>query len=127
MFASAFITIHDDWMELRQLVYLDAVVRHGGFGRAADQLRIAQPAISAQIKRLEGELGTRLLDRTTRRVALTAAGELFLARAREVLLQLDSARRDLDDLTGLRRGVLRIGAAPLLGPLRLPALLGRVP
>ena len=71
-------------MELRQLVYFEAVARHGGFSRAAEQLRIAQPAVSAQIRRLESELGTTLLQRTTRRVALTHAGELFLARTRAV-------------------------------------------
>ena len=71
-------------MELRQLAYFEAVVRHGGFSRAAQQLQIAQPAVSAQVRRLERELGTTLLERTTRRVALTPAGELVLARARSV-------------------------------------------
>jgi len=110
-------------VELRQLVYFEAVVRCGGFSRAGEQLNVAQPAVSAQIKRLEGELGIALLERTTRRVALTPAGELFLARARAVLEQLDGARADLDELAAVLRGHLRIGATQVLGSLDLPRLL----
>src|SRR5215469_578484 len=112
-------------MELRQLVYFDAVVRYGGFSRAAERLRVAQPAVSAQIRRLETELGTTLLQRTTRRVALTHAGELFLARARRVLDQLDRARAELDELSTVRRGQVRIGATQILGSLDLPAALAQ--
>jgi len=110
-------------MELRQLRYFEAVARCGGFSRAAEQLRIAQPAVSAQVRRLERELGTVLLERTTRRVALTHAGELFLIRARAVLAELDGARADLDDLAAVLRGQLRIGVTPVLGSLDLPASL----
>jgi LysR family transcriptional activator of glutamate synthase operon len=110
-------------MELRQLVYFEAVVRHGGFTHAAEHLHIAQPAVSAQVKRLEHELGTPLLARTTRRVALTHAGELFLIRVREVLAQLDGARADLAELADVLRGNLRIGATLVLGSLDLPGLL----
>src|SRR5580693_3749257 len=112
-------------MELRQLAYFEAVVRYGGFSRAAEQLRIAQPAVSAQVRRLEAELGTLLLERTTRRVALTHAGELFLARARAVLGLLDEARADLADLAAVRRGHVRIGATLVLGSLDLPRELAR--
>ena len=112
-------------MELRQLVYFDAVVRYGGFSRAAERLHVAQPAVSAQIRRLETELGTTLLQRTTRRVALTHAGELFLARTRRVLDQLDRARADLDELSTVRRGQVRIGATQILGSLDLPAALAQ--
>ena len=112
-------------MELRQLVYFDAVVRHGGFSRAAQRLHIAQPAVSAQIQRLEAELGTALLQRTTRRVTLTYAGELFLALARRALDQLDRARADLDELSAVRRGQVRVGATQILGSLDLPAALAQ--
>ena len=112
-------------MELRQLVYFDAVVRHGGFSRAAERLRVAQPAVSAQIKQLETELGTTLLQRTTRRVTLTEAGEVFLARARQALEQLDRARADLDELSTVRRGQVRIGATLILGSLDLPSALAQ--
>ena len=112
-------------MELRQLVYFDAVVRHGGFSRAAERLRVAQPAVSAQIKQLETELGTTLLQRTTRRVTLTQAGEVFLARARQALEQLDRARADLDELSTVQRGQVRIGATLILGSLDLPSALAQ--
>ncbi len=110
-------------MELRQLVYFEAVVRCGGFTRAAESLHIAQPAVSAQIRRLEAELGVPLLARTTRRVSLTAAGELFLTRTRRVLGELDAARGDLDELAAVLRGRVTLGATAVLGPLDLPAAL----
>src|SRR6266581_9315145 len=115
----------DRSVELRQLVYFEAVVRYGGFTRAAQQLRIAQPAVSAQIKRLEAELGSPLLERTTRRVALTHAGELFLARARSILGQIEGARADLDELAAVTRGHLSIGATQLLAGIDLPGSLAR--
>jgi LysR family transcriptional regulator, transcription activator of glutamate synthase operon len=108
-------------MELRQLVYFEAVARCGGFSRAGEELHIAQPAVSAQIRRLEAELGTQLLRRTTRQVALTEAGELFLVRARRVLNELALARGELDDLADTVRGRVRIGATAVLGSLELPA------
>jgi len=110
-------------MELRQLAYFDAVVRHGSFTKAAQRLHVAQPAVSAQIRRLETELGTTLLERTTRRVALTHAGELFLSRARQALAQVDAARGDLAELSAVLRGRVRIGATQVLGSLDLPASL----
>jgi LysR family transcriptional activator of glutamate synthase operon len=112
-------------VELRQLVYFEAVVRCGGFSRAAEQLRIAQPAVSAQVRRLEAELGTPLLERTTRRVALTYAGELFLARARAVLEQVSGARADLAELAAVLRGHVRIGATLVLGSVDLPGSLAQ--
>ncbi len=110
-------------MELRQLTYFDAVARHGGFGRAATRLHVAQPAVSVQIRKLETELGTALLSRTTRRVSLTHAGELFLARTRRVLAELDAARDDLAQLTGAVIGRVRIGAIQALEPLDLSGAL----
>ncbi len=112
-------------MELRQLVYFEAVVRFGGFTRAAEQLHVAQPAVSAQILKLESELGVALLTRTTRRVDLTHAGELFLARAARVLGELEGARGDLAQLTAVLRGRVALGATQVLGPFDLPAGLAR--
>lgn len=110
-------------MELRQLVYFESVARHASFTRAAESLRIAQPAVSAQVRQLERDLGTVLLERTTRRVALTHAGELVLAHVRTVLAELDAARADVADLSALLRGQLRLGVTPVLGAFDLPAAL----
>ena len=104
-------------MELRQLRYLDAVARHRSFTRAALDLYVAQSALSQQVRRLEDELGVELLRRTTRRVEVTEAGEVVLARARRALGELDGVRADLDALEGLVRGTLRLGGVPPVGPV----------
>jgi LysR family transcriptional activator of glutamate synthase operon len=86
-------------------------------------LRIAQPAVSAQIRKLERELGTVLLERTTRRVALTHAGNLLLAHVHTVLAELDAARAEVDELSAVLRGQLRLGTTPVLGAFNLPVAL----
>jgi LysR family transcriptional regulator, transcription activator of glutamate synthase operon len=110
-------------MELRQLRYLDAVARRRSFTRAALDLHIAQSALSQQVGRLERELGVELLRRTTRRVEVTEAGELALARARRALAEADGLRADLDALQGLVRGTLRLGGVPPVGPAHPAALI----
>jgi DNA-binding transcriptional LysR family regulator len=110
-------------VELRQLTYFEAVARRGGFTRAATQLRVAQSAVSAQIRALESELGVALFRRTTRTVALTAAGAQFLERARRALAELDTARGELAETSQVLRGRVAIGATSVLGPLDLPSML----
>ena len=105
---------------MRALVAL-AEERH--FTRAAARLHVAQPALSQQIARLEREAGVPLVDRTTRRVALTEAGELLVAHARRMLAEEELALAELDDLVGVRRGRLSIGASQAMGPVDLGALL----
>ncbi|WP_433831965.1 LysR family transcriptional regulator [Actinoplanes sp. CA-015351] len=112
-------------MELRQLSYVEAVARYGGFTRAAERLHVAQSAVSAQIRALENELGLALFARTTRRVALTPAGELFVARARRVLAEIDGARIEIHEITAVVGGRVGIGATPALGSYDLPQALGR--
>jgi DNA-binding transcriptional LysR family regulator len=110
-------------MELRQLRYLDAVARRRSFTKAALDLHIAQSALSQQVARLERELGVELLRRSTRRVEVTEAGELVLARARRALAEADGVRADLDALQGLLRGTLRLGGVPPVGPVHPVALI----
>jgi DNA-binding transcriptional LysR family regulator len=110
-------------VELRQLTSFEAVARLGGFTRAAEQLHVAQSAVSAQIRALEAELGVALFTRTTRRVALTQAGELLLARTHRVLGELVGARADLAELAAVLHGRVTLGAMAVLGGYDLPAAL----
>ncbi len=110
-------------MELRQLRYLVALAEEQHFTRAAQRLHIAQPALSQQIAKLEREVGVRLVERTTRRLSFTAAGDLLLAHARRMLAEEAAARAELDDLVGLRRGHLDVGATQAMGPVDLAHLL----
>lgn len=110
-------------MELRQLRYLDAVARRCSFTQAAQELHIAQSALSQQVGRLERELGVELLRRTTRRVEVTEAGEVVLARARRALAEADAVRADVDAILGLMRGTLRLGGVPPIGRTHPAALI----
>ncbi|HVL31535.1 MAG TPA: LysR family transcriptional regulator [Solirubrobacteraceae bacterium] len=110
-------------MELRQLRYLIAVAEEQHFTRAAAREHVAQPALSQQIRRLEAELGLTLVQRTTRRVAMTQAGELLVARARRALAELDAAAAELQSLAGVQAGRLSVGALHTMGPVDLSLLL----
>ncbi|HEX3511558.1 MAG TPA: LysR substrate-binding domain-containing protein [Solirubrobacteraceae bacterium] len=110
-------------MDLNQLRSLSAVARHRHFTRAAAELHIGQPAVSQHVRRLEAELGVRLLSRTTRSVELTEAGSLLLARAERALGELDAGLAEIAQLQGLVRGRLRIGAMQWLEPYDLAAAL----
>jgi len=80
-------------MSLAQIEYFVAVSETGHVGRAAEALRIAQPAVSRQIRNLEDELGARLFVRSARGMQLSEAGDVFLEHARAILAQIDDARR----------------------------------
>jgi DNA-binding transcriptional LysR family regulator len=111
-------------MELRQLRYLVALADECHFTRAAAREHVAQPALSQQIRRLEREVGLPLVERTTRRVALTDAGERLVERARRALGEIEAGQAELQALAGIRTGRVGIGAIQALGPLDLPLLLG---
>jgi DNA-binding transcriptional LysR family regulator len=96
-------------MELRQLEYLVAVAEQANFTRAAERLHVAQPAVSAQIQKLERELGQPLLDRSKRTVRLTAAGEAVLPHAKAALSAVGHITRSVGDLTDLVCGTVAIG------------------
>ncbi|MCV7424432.1 LysR family transcriptional regulator [Mycobacterium yunnanensis] len=96
-------------MELRQLEYLVAVAELANFTRAAERLHVAQPAVSAQIRKLERELGQPLLDRSTRTVVLTAAGRAALPHAKAALASVGDVTRAVAELTNLVAGSVSIG------------------
>jgi len=94
-------------MDLRQMQYVEAVARHRNFTRAAQELHLAQPALSATIRRLEDDLGVRLFERTSRHVALTEAGQAFLVRTRRVQAEIESLEQEMGEYAGGVRGLLR--------------------
>src|SRR4051795_12766881 len=112
-------------MDLRQLSYFVAVAEERQFTRAAERVSVAQPAVSAQIGRLERELGERLFHRDPRTVTLTPAGDALLPHARAALAAAERGRDTIASLRGMLTGRLRVGVA---GPVdhRLPAAPRRV-
>jgi DNA-binding transcriptional LysR family regulator len=110
-------------MDLRQLSYFVAVAEEGQFTRAAERVSVAQPAVSAQIGRLERELGERLFHRDPRSVMLTPAGDALLPHARAALAAAERGRDTIASLRGMLTGRLRVGVA---GPMdhRLAQVLG---
>jgi len=98
-------------MNLQDLRYLVAVAEHRHFGRAAEACHVSQPTLSSQIRKLEGELGVTLLERTNKRVNLTPIGARILAHAQHAL-----------DEAGQMEAVARAARDPLVGPLRLGAI-----
>jgi LysR family transcriptional activator of glutamate synthase operon len=106
-------------MDIRQLRYLVALAEERNFTRAAAREHIAQPALSQQIRKLEDELGLALVERTTRRAEMTAAGELLVARSRRILAELESAHTEMLGLKGMQAGRVAIGAMHTMGPVDL--------
>jgi DNA-binding transcriptional LysR family regulator len=111
-------------MELRHLRYFVAIAEERSFTRAAERLWVAQPGLSTQIRRLESELGVQLFDRHTRGVDLTAAGELFLERARTALAAADVARSTGREIEEGLVGSIRLGIVAGAGWPGTSALLG---
>jgi len=110
-------------MELSQLKYYVTIAETLSFTKAADLLRVSQPALSYQMRRLEIELGTKLFDREHRKIALTPDGRLFLPLAQSVLLRADEAVRILREHLGVEAGEVRMGANPSMAAYVLPSLL----
>jgi LysR family transcriptional regulator, transcription activator of glutamate synthase operon len=110
-------------MDVAQLRYLVALADELHFTRAAAREHIAQPALSQQIRRLEDEVGLALVERTTRRVSITEAGELLVARARRILAELEAARSELQAVRGVQSGRVLVGALHTMGPVDLALVL----
>jgi DNA-binding transcriptional LysR family regulator len=112
-------------MDLRRLRTLVEVARRGSFSAAAEALAFTQPSVSRQIATLESEAGTQLLERDARRVRLTQAGELLVGHAEAMLARLDTARAQLDALSGLESGRLRMSAFGSANAWLVPQALSR--
>lgn len=110
-------------LTLKQLRYFEALARYRHFGRAAEACSISQPALSLQIKELEGMFHTPLVERNARQARLTPIGERLLEKTRRILLSVE----ELDDLVrasqDLMAGRLRIGIIPTVAPYLLPKII----
>lgn len=113
-------------MDLRQLRYFVTMARTRHFGRAAEQLHIAQSPLSQAIRQLESHLGTPLFERTTRRVDLTAAGEALLPEAVRILESVGAAREQVARVAAGDLGRLRIGATALATYRHVPGIVRRL-
>jgi len=107
-------------LDVRRMLLLLEVARHGSVTGAARALSYTPSAVSQQVARLESEAGHALLERHARGISLTAAGEVVAARAEAIARQLDAARQELSDLAELRAGRLRVGTFPTAGASLLP-------
>ncbi|MBL4828663.1 MAG: LysR family transcriptional regulator [Aliivibrio sp.] len=110
-------------MNLRHLTYFVTAATTGNITRAAEQLSIAQPALSMAIKKLEQELDLELFERIDKRIFLTSEGEVFLQHCKLILQQVEDAQIATAELKGLKKGTVTIGIPSMLGSYFFPKIL----
>ena len=110
-------------MELNQLKAFCAVVEKRSFSRAGEVVFLSQPTVSLQISSLEQELGTQLLDRRAREITVTKTGETLYQYAKRILRLINEAEQAIEQLKGLMKGTLTLGASTIPGEYLLPSLL----
>jgi DNA-binding transcriptional LysR family regulator len=110
-------------MDIRDLQVFLAVAARLNFTRAGEDVHLSQPSVSVRVRRLEQELGVKLFEQLGKKVALTEAGRLLDPHARRVVAALDDARHVIEEVQGLERGVLRIGASTTPGIYLVPKLI----
>ena len=110
-------------VDIRQLTYFLGIIDYGGFGKAAEALHVAQPSLSQSIRVLERRLGVELFHRTGRGAELTSAGERLVLPARQVLRDLDAARRAVSSVRDLESGTVNVIAMPSPGVEPLTGLI----
>jgi DNA-binding transcriptional LysR family regulator len=112
-------------MDVRDLEVFLSVAKHLNFTRAGDEVHLSQPSISVRVRKLEGELNVKLFEQLGKRVALTEAGQVLVPYAHRVVAALDDARHAVEELQGLERGTLRIGASTTPGMYLVPKIIAR--
>jgi DNA-binding transcriptional LysR family regulator len=115
----------DTKVNLNQLRIFHVTAKAQSFTRAAEALFLTQPGISKHIKELEDYYGTRLFDRLGKKVILTQAGVILFGKTEIIFNIIDQTKVEIDELQGLSRGVLNIGASVTIGIYLLPTILGR--
>lgn len=109
-------------MDLKELRYFRAIAQHGTFSKAAAHLRVAQPALSRQIQKLEHSLGVQLLRRTSRGVTPTEAGQVLLQRTLQLEQELEETRREVARFAERATGALRLGVQSTLSMVMVPEI-----
>src|SRR6266545_1855358 len=114
-----------DCMDIRDLQVFLAVTTRLNFTRAGEDVHLSQPSVSVRIRQLEEELGVKLFEQLGRRVALTEAGRLLEPYAHRVVAAMDDARHAVEELQGLERGTVRVGASTTPGTYLVPGIIAR--
>lgn len=107
-------------MDVRDLQVFLSVARHLNFTRAGEEVHLSQPSVSVRMRQLERDLGSKLFEQLGKKIALTEAGQLLVPYARRVIATMSDARQAIDELQGLERGLLRIGASTTPGMYLIP-------
>jgi len=112
-------------MEVRDLQVFLSVSKHLNYTRAGKEVHLSQPSVSVRIKKLEAELGVKLFEQLGKKVAVTEAAQLLLPYAHRVITAVEDARHAIEELQGLDRGSLRIGASTTPGMYIIPRTIAR--
>jgi DNA-binding transcriptional LysR family regulator len=107
-------------MDVRDLQIFLSVAKHLNFTRASEEVNLSQPSVSVRMRQLEREVGSKLFEQLGKKIALTEAGKLLVPYAGKVISAVDDARNAMDELQGLERGSLRIGASTTPGMYLVP-------
>ena len=112
-------------MDVRDLQVFLSVSKHLNYTRAGEELNLSQPSVSVRIRQLETQLDVKLFEQLGKKVALTDAGQLLVPYARRVMASVEDAHHAIDELQGLERGSLRIGASTTPGMYLVPQVVAR--
>jgi DNA-binding transcriptional LysR family regulator len=112
-------------MDIRGLEVFLSVAKHLNYTRAGAEVNLSQPSVSVRIRQLQDEVGVKLFEQLGKKVALTEAGLLLVPHARRVIAAIEDAQHAIDELQGLERGTLRIGASTTPGMYLLPKTIAR--
>lgn len=112
-------------MDLKRLKYFCSLAKIGNFTHTATHLGIAQPALSMAIKKLEDEVGLKLVNRAERQMTLTSDGEVLLRHAQQILESVNQAELEIQELKGIETGTIQFGASSMLSSYYLPTVLAK--
>jgi DNA-binding transcriptional LysR family regulator len=110
----------NDQMDVRDLQVFLSVAKHLNYTRAAEEVNLSQPSVSVRMRELERDLGSKLFEQLGKKIGLTEAGQLLVPFATRIIAAMSDARHAIDELQGLERGLLRIGASTTPGMYLIP-------